>query len=383
MRKRFEIKLHVNVDHIDKDDKIKGSGVTWFEDEDMFMWNNDTWEVSPKDLINAGIPSVSSDAVNLQDKLIYRYPQLDLPREKVDLLKERFNCRVIRDEKKADVSIVSMKFMDNLFHREWGCSKDMQTTYKFFKYLKEDLNILSDSALIVLRDFMNAAPKDAMVNIKYSKTWETHLVTDKLYNQIENYLNSDVYGSTNGRDWLLAPTKFRAYNDLITSTTQIVLDTEICNIIDEDLAVLGNEKYNEVKEMVTSSDMDNRSLALEMLANCNIEKSFDIVSGIYYWHYDWLKATTNWNTVNVKAFRKRMKAYEGNHGIQSIHPFNQYLNTLAEDRKLTKFAVDHTRTKLYNTFLNNVVGSESDVFKVDLSSIYINEELTNKIITNE
>ena len=339
MRKRFEIKLHVNVDHIDKDDKIKGSGVTWFEDEDMFMWNNDTWEVSPKDLINAGIPSVSSDAVNLQDKLIYRYPQLDLPREKVDLLKERFNCRVIRDEKKAD--------------------------------------------LIVLRDFMNAAPKDAMVNIKYSKTWETHLVTDKLYDQIANYLNSDVYGSTNGRDWLLAPTKFKAYNDLITSTTQIVLDTEICNIIDEDLAVLGNEKYNEVEQMVTSSDMDNRSLALEMLANCNIEKSFDIVSGIYYWHYDWLKATTNWNTVNVKAFRKRMKSYEGNHGVQGIYPFNQYLNTLAKDRKLSKFAVDHTRTKLHNTFLNSVVGSESDVFKVDLSSIYINEELTNKIITNE
>ena len=30
--------------------------------------------------------------------------------------------------------------------------------------------------------------------------------------------------------------------------------------------------------MITSSDIDNRSLALELLANCNIEKSFDVVS---------------------------------------------------------------------------------------------------------
>ena len=135
--------------------------------------------------------------------------------------------------------------------------------------------------------------------------------------------------------------------------------------------------------MIDSSDRDNRSLALEMIANCNIEKSFDVVSGIYYWHYDWLKATTNWNTVNVKAFRKRMKSYEGGHNVQNIFSFNNYLNALAKDRKLTKFAVDSTREKLHTTFLGNTVGPNADVFKVDLESLYINEELTNKIISDE
>ena len=49
-----------------------------------------------------------------------------------------------------------------------------------------------------------------------------------------------------------------------------------------------------------------RSIALEMLANCNVNKSFDVVSGLYYWwHYDWCKNTNNWNTVNVKALRNR------------------------------------------------------------------------------
>ena len=69
----------------------------------------------------------------------------------------------------------------------------------------------------------------------------------------------------------------------------MVYDSQICNIIDAELAVIENTEYDNIKNMITSADMENRSLTIEMLANCNIEKSFDVVSGLYYWHYDWLK----------------------------------------------------------------------------------------------
>lgn len=78
-----------------------------------------------------------------------------------------------------------------------------------------------------------------------------------------------------------------------------------------------------------------------------------------------------------------MKSYEGGHNVQNIFSFNNYLNALAKDRKLTKFAVDSTREKLHTTFLGNTVGPNADVFKVDLESLYINEELTNKIISDD
>jgi hypothetical protein len=45
--------------------------------------------------------------------------------------------------------------------------------------------------------------------------------------------------------------------------------------------------------------------------------------------------------------------------------------------------VDSTREKLHKTFLGNLVGPSADVFRVDLDSLYINEELTNKIISDE
>ena len=74
--------------------------------------------------------------------------------------------------------------------------------------------------------------------------------------------------------------------------------------------------------------MDNRSLAVEMLANCNIEKSFDVVSGMFWWNFDAMKNTSNWNTVNVKAMRTRMTSYQGHNGHQAIYLYDLWIRLL-------------------------------------------------------
>jgi len=160
----------------------------------------------------------------------------------------------------------------------------------------------------------------------------------------------------------------------------IVLDESVINIIDEGLAVLENTQYNDIQKMVTCESRDDRSIALEMLANCNVNKSFDVVSGLYWWHYEWLKDTNNWNTVNVKSFRTQMKKYEGNHDGNGIWSFNNYLKNLAEDGKMTKFGVDKTREKLHTTLLNSLVGPTSEVFKVKLDSLTLSDEFKTKMI---
>jgi hypothetical protein len=165
----------------------------------------------------------------------------------------------------------------------------------------------------------------------------------------------------------------------LQSTSQIVFDTDISNIIDGELAVIENDKYEDIEKMILSTDIDNRSLAVEMMANCNIEKSFDVVSGLYYWKYDWFKNTNNWNSVNVKAMRNRLKAYEGVHNTSTIYSFNNYLSLLAKDRKLTRFAVDRSRQQLLNTLLGPIVGDSSDIFKVDLDNLYIVDKIEENI----
>tara|TARA_R110002072_G_scaffold152022_1_gene301556 strand:+ start:166 stop:1311 length:1146 start_codon:yes stop_codon:yes gene_type:complete len=381
MKKRVKLQINCHNANIDSNGRLTGDAFKWNFMEGMHIYSSDSWEVRTEDMHKLGVPGLV-DSVDLQDKKIYRYPRLDLPRQKVDLLKEKFNCKVIRDINKADIGIVSMKFFDKLVKREWGKSISYVEMYSVLAELKNS-DLLSDFALAELRDFMSQTDTTYRVNFQFHKDWSCNDAgTLKMYEFIEQITQANKK-EDNGHDWILPKENYAVYDSIVNSNVDLIADTDICSIIDEDLAVISNDKYNDTEKMVQSSDIDNRSLALEMLANCNIEKSFDVVSGIYYWHYDWLKSTTNWNTVNVKAFRKRMKSYEGNHNTQAIYSFNKYLNLLATDRKLSKFAVDSTREKLHTTFLGNTVGPNADVFKVDLASLYINEELTNKIISDD
>ena len=378
MKKRYKVEINIQDSSIDKDGKLTGEAITWKDDGTFLLYSSDSWSVEQKYLNNLGI-SLLKKTVDLQDKKVYRFPKLDLPRQKVDLLKDKFNCKVIRNSDSADIQVVSMKFFEKLITREWGSSCTYIDNYNIFKHLK-DQDLLAESALAILRDFIANTDENSNVNFKYNKDWRGTIKGDAIYNIIEKYLlNNKIVNNHGGynsqHDFVVYKENISAYNNILNSTSELILDTDLCNIIDKDLAILDSDRYSEIEKMVTSQDIENRSLALEMLANCNIDKSFDVVSGLYFWHWDWLKATTNWNTVNIKSFKKRMDNYGGSHATNHIHSFNKYLNLLKEDNKLTKFAIDKTRELLYSTLLSTLLGKEASVFSMDLESLKLKPRL--------
>ena len=101
MRKRVKLEINCTNDTIDTNGRLKGDAFKWNFLDGMHMYNSNSWEVRTEDMVKLGVPNLA-DTVDLQDKKIYRYPKLDLPRQKVDLLKERFNCKVIRDINKGE-----------------------------------------------------------------------------------------------------------------------------------------------------------------------------------------------------------------------------------------------------------------------------------------
>ena len=128
-----------------------------------------------------------------------------------------------------------------------------------------------------------------------------------------------------------------------------------------------------------SNDRESRTLAVEMLANCNINKSFDVVSGLYYWNYDWFKDSNYWNSVNVKSLREQMKEYEGSSSESNIYSYNTYLQKLSEQGKLTKFAVDRTRDRLAKKVMSSYVNGKN-AFTLNKDELVLNSELTSQII---
>lgn len=384
MKEKYKLEINTYDGEWNDKNQLKQTAINFSKSDCMWLTSNDKWDLTPEDLAPEDMASLSLPMVtnienlSLQDKKIYRFPKLDLPRQKVDLLKEKYNCKVIRDPSKADVSVVSYKLFNTIFDREWNSSITYKQAFDILVYMKEK-SILSDLAVVKLQDFLEMAPTDSMVTFNIRKHWnQSDVAKSLIINDLENWIIASGNTGLGNNDWVLKKTNYKIFEDL-KNTSLMVYDSQICNIIDAELAVIENTEYDNIKNMITSADMENRSLTIEMLANCNIEKSFDVVSGLYYWHYDWFKNTTNWNSVNVKTMRNRLKAYEGNHCTSNIWSYNKYLKNLADDGKLSRFAVDKTRKYILEKLMGAMVGPESEVFKIDLENLYIADELNSKI----
>jgi len=342
-----------------------------------FMGHTNNWTLTTEDILNLNLPKVTpGSSFVLKDKTLYRYPKLNLPRQKVDLLKEKENVKVTRKADTADIHVISHKFLASLFNYRWEKTVSFK---EFYSILKEgiDNNLLTDECISEMRDFISNADKDSYIAVDRHYSYSSQPHHKKFHDEWDKSVSK--FKNEYSRCIVLEQKDVNNYTTFINTNAKIVFDTDILNAIDSDLAIIDNDQYETIEAMITSSDRDNRSLAVEMLANCNVEKSFDVVSGLYWWHYDWIKDTNNWNTVNVKALRSRMKSYEGGHNTSSVYPFNAYIKTLAKDNKLTRFVINKTREKLMNTVLNQICGEGNDVFKVNLENLYIADEIENMI----
>jgi hypothetical protein len=373
-------RINLNRDLIqnnDKGDLIANKGVLELDvrKDEYFMGFTDSWELGKKDIENLNIPDIKpGKTFSINGKSIYRFPNLSLPRQKVDLLKEKENIKVVRDPNKADIHVISYKFLRDIFTFRWESAVPFVDFFNIIKLGVEE-GLFSQECIDDLKLMINNADKDSYVSLNKTYYHNGHIKQwDDKFNDI-----IDKYKNDYSKVIVIEEKNKKAYEDFISSSSEIVYDTDILDIIDSELAVLEDDQYDNIMAMITSSDIDNRTLGVEMLANCNIEKSFNIVSDLYWWYYDFIKDTNNWNSVNVKSLRNRMKSYEGGHNTANIYSFNAYLNQLAKDGKLTRFAVDKTREKLYKTLISTICGDTSQVFKVDLENLYIADELENMI----
>ena len=387
MKKKLVISFQIrdeNVIGTGKTAKLHSSGIEYNFDG-YWMGNTSNWHIGHEERKEIGIDFKPTETFTIQDKTLYRFPKLDLPRQKVDLLKEKYNCKVIRDPQKADVHIVSEKFFNDLFDCEWNKCVPFKLFFEFLTDIK-NASLLSDAALDKAREMVNSLDKDLMVRVNipynYNQGAKTQDITDSFKSFVDVMYEKHNVTVPGSRDIVLHESDAPTYQGILDalSTKTILYDTAITAIIDEELATIENSEYNNVEAMVKSNDRQNRSLALEMLANCNLEKSFDVVSSIYYWNYDWLKDTDNWNSVNVKAMRRRLEKYSNCGNQTSIWPYNNFIKSLIDDNKLTKFALDHTRERLMRVVLDSLIGKTAEVFAINLSDLRLKDNLLNNLI---
>jgi hypothetical protein len=378
MKKHYKLNITVSAEHstwLNGKEKL-GIGSFSLKEDGYYFGRSKSYYPNEKELALLNI--ITSDkTIDLQDKKIYRYPNLELPRQKVDLLKTKFNVKIIRDAELADIHIVSDKLIINLLTLDWTESITYAQMFEVFNMLKQN-DQLTESGLDKCKEFLSIVEKEAYICIKVVKDYRyTSPVADDIATKLSDF---DHDGS---RDMIVRNDNVALYDQLRNTTALIVKDVEINKIISEDLAVIDEDQFDQVSKMIQSNDRDNRTLALEMLSNCNIEKSFDIVSYLFFWYYDYFKDCNNWNNINIKTLRKRLEKFSGSKNGSNQWPYDKYIKLLEVENKLTDFIVKKTIQKMYDSVIKSTIGFNNNVFAIDLESIYLVGKYKNSIIKKE
>ena len=378
-KKHYLLKINVSEEVSIWENKIEKIGIGSFDltNDGFYFGRSDNYYLTSEEISQMGILSINQ-TIDLQDKKIYRHPHLELPRQKVDLLKKKFNVKIIRDLNVADIQIISDKLIQNLISLDWHQSLSYVEMFAVFTSLKEN-NHLTESGLDICKEILSIIEKDAYIQISVNRNYRYH-------SPVEDTIRykTDSFGVEGKKSIILrGDDNIKKYEELINSSAAVIRDIEINKIICEDLVVLAEDQFEYIQKMIISTDIQNKTLALEMLSNSNVEESFDIVSYIFYWHYDHLKMADNWNNINVKTLRKRFEKFSGSKQTHQQYSYDNYITFLDAENKTTEFIVNKTISLLYDNVVKKTMGCKNKVFGIDIQSIYLVDKFKNKIIKKE
>lgn len=324
---------------------------------------------SNKPTIN-GVVYQNIKSKDLQDKILYRFPKLDLPRQKVDLLKDKFNVKLTRNIDKADYIIVSEKYQKSLSDYSWYTLHDLDHVKEKIVSFK---GFFTTDAFDSIVNALNNMSSGDYVELRFSHYYKSSLPNLSNDGSFESVHNNYYYIKSEYEEQFI---NISTYNNLI-------LDTLVTDFTYEDLHVVSKKEYISTRAMIKSDDRENRSLALELLANCNLTASYDYVSMLFYFYYDYLKDTRNWNNVNVKTLRKSLDAFVPSNNSAYGGYYEQYLKALIGKDKFTEFAfTEVARYAFHNVLKKSMALSDTSVFKINLDAIKINPKYIDNLKKN-
>lgn len=315
--------------------------------------------------------TVKIDKNSIQDSSFYRYPKLTLPRMKIDVLKEKFNISITRAKDKADYRIISYKYLNSLSDLSWSSIYSVKDVLDFVGTNPKTSGQFCTDVYNRLIEILKDSNDDDFVEFNYNYSWYTTNAIN-ISNEYDYLFSNYTY---------IKSQHISDYNNII-GYTNLVLDDDLNNIIYDDLHVLTKEEYNNCRNMLKSDDLENRALALEMLANCNLNKSFDYVSMLYYFYYDYMKDAKNWNNVNVKTLRNALSNFNPMSNMSYGHFYNNYLQQLVKVDQLTEFAFKECARYVFHNVVKRHMGmDDNSVFKIDIDAIQINPKYLEKLKT--
>jgi hypothetical protein len=315
-------------------------------------------------------------------KTIYRSENLTLSRDKLSLLKSKYNIKIIRDQSIADVSIISEKTIEKLFYNNGGgyyCSNWTLETFK--NHIKKLEHMMTSEAYDHLINLTSLCPDGSIIQgIGSFSNWNTSdsFRKSKLYD-----LNDLFHSDTDiNRIYYILTENQKEWEALNDPSKIFVLDVYVNEVCSEDSVILNWENYESISKMLNSTSED-RAVAMTLMSNCKIEESKTILALLFYHKGNHMKGSPVWNQVAFKTLRKQFDHYiMGHYGQSHSGVFSKLIHKLAEDNALTEESITHICTLVFERVLNNGCGfnNEDSAFDFKLEDVKLKQHYKDILI---
>jgi hypothetical protein len=231
-------------------------------------------------------------------------PLSNLPRYKYNnyIEENKLNIKKVRTKDKIDSLIISNTLINEYY----------------FSNINDRKYYIVPSSLLKVKGH---GEKITSYFVREDRVEEVKSVSPSLYYQLiecPSFIGSIItggWGSTQG--FALFEYFSTLINNYDSLPYNIIFDESINADINQGL-VLDNDTFDTLYNMLASTNKDNWSLALEMIANCDIEASKPYILYLI-WNFDYLKKF-NGNS-NYKFCLKLLDRYKGIYSSQTVETF--------------------------------------------------------------
>ena len=382
MNRAYKLKVHC-----EKNSNLSGS-VT---NQGYWIGEKVSWKDPVHNIVKLDI-ATEPDLIEIQGAKLYRYPKLSLPRVKLDTLKEKYDVKVVRDSNKADYSIVSNRMIEKLLTVSWRSyyQKDaLALLIKCFDVFRAK-NIFTDKFYNNIKSFYEKIGTNDRIDIDFSVGWsndnkdinDLHIAWQDAVSEYDKAKDRNYHS-----DVILQNEHVHDFQNL--QKEKLVLDKCINRICNEDAHVITEEEVTTTMQMITSGDETSRALAVEMLANCNVEECFDKVAYMWTFGYDFIRYSSNWNTVNVKALKDRMQdVTPQSNQVHQIYMYEYLIRALVKEQSFTEWAWNKLQEDIYNKVikgygLSNKNDSHDNVIDIKIANVELSDKYDSCLVKKE
>jgi hypothetical protein len=297
-----------------------------------------------------------------QDKSFYRYPKLTLPRDKFSIIKEKYNSTITRKKDTADYKIISDKFVSGLYEGSWSKYKSYDDFVKFW----DKVNYLfNDDCKDLINKLIEKGNHTYVYNISGINGYYNYANYTAKQETVIKFIKNHIDNENDKSHFYIKDLEL--FKELYISNN-LVLDEDVLDFATEDSVVLDEDAFKNLESMCTSEDSANLAIALEMMANCNIKKSYDIIAYMFWFYTDHIRYAKNWQSVNVKSLKKVFSKYERSPDHRRSHGYKMLIRNLLKDSACTEFIKDKIKNKYFNMVIKHWI-TEQGPFDVSIESL--------------